>query len=57
VDPLMIAGAYRRAMADFCRDLELGCLKREADYHRLCTDQSLAVSLPQVLGRRSLRRK
>lgn len=57
VDPLMIAGAYRRAMNDFCRELELGCLKRDADYYRLCSDQSLALSLPQVLGRRSLRRR
>jgi uncharacterized protein (DUF58 family) len=57
VDPLMIAGAYRRAMSEFCRDLELGCLKREADYYRLCSNESLAVSLPQVLGRRSLRRR
>lgn len=57
VDPLMIAGAYRRAMSEFCRELELGCLKRDADYHRLCSDQSLAVSLPLVLGRRSLWRR
>jgi uncharacterized protein (DUF58 family) len=57
IDPLMIAGAYRRAMYDFCRELELGCLNREADYYRLTTEQSLAISLPQVLGRRSLRRK
>lgn len=57
VDPLMIGGAYRRAMNEFCRELELGCLKREADYHRVSTDQSLALSLPQVLARRSLRRR
>ncbi len=57
VDPLNVAGAYRRAMQAFCQQLEVGCLQREADYFRLTTDQSLAVSLPNILSQRNLRRR
>lgn len=57
IDPLTIGGAYRRAMQEFCQQIELGCRKRDADYYRMTTEQSLAVSLPNVLSQRSLRRR
>jgi uncharacterized protein (DUF58 family) len=57
VDPLLVGGAYRRAMQDFCRQLEIGCLQRQADYFRLVSDESLAINLPSLLSRRSLRQR
>lgn len=57
IDPLMIAAAYRRAAVEFCQRLERGCRHCQADYYRLTTNQSLAVGLPEILARRSLRRR
>ncbi len=54
-DPSMIAPAYRHAMADFCRKLELGCRALDADYFRILTDESLAAALPRILASRSAR--
>lgn len=54
-DPLLIAGAYRQAMADFCRQFQMGCLSINCDYYRLQTDQSLSVCLPNLLAHRLLR--
>ena len=55
-DPMLIAGAYRRAAAELCRQLELGCLALDSDYFRLVTDESLASSLPRILSSRLARR-
>ncbi|MBX3420977.1 MAG: DUF58 domain-containing protein [Pirellulaceae bacterium] len=57
VDPQLIAGAYRTAVADFCRQVELGCRQIDGDYYRLRTDQSLAVSLSRLLAQRRMRRR
>jgi uncharacterized protein (DUF58 family) len=54
-DPLLIAGAYRQAMADLCRQFQMGCLSINCDYYRLLTDQSLSVSLSNLLAHRLLR--
>ncbi len=51
-DPLLIGGAYRRAMAAFCTEIEVGCQQLGVDYHRMRTNESLAVSLPPLLARR-----
>ena len=56
IDPWLIAGGYRRAMADLCRQLQLGCLRLGGEYYRLSTDQSLAAALPELLSRRLARR-
>ena len=55
-DPLMMAGAYRKAMADLCQQLEKNCLQIHSDYFRMVTDESLAVSLPNLLSKRMVRR-
>jgi uncharacterized protein (DUF58 family) len=55
-DPLLIGGAFRKAMRDFCEQLELGCQQLDMDYFCLQTDESLAVSLPRVLASRLSRR-
>lgn len=52
-DPRLIATAYRQAMADFCRQLEVGCRQIDIDYFRVLTDESLASSLPRLLAARS----
>ncbi|MEO8270385.1 MAG: VWA domain-containing protein, partial [Aureliella sp.] len=52
-DPRLIAAAYRQAMADFCRQLEVGCRQIDIDYFRVLTDESLASSLPRLLAARS----
>ena len=52
-DPRLIAAAYRQAMADFCRQLEVGCRQIDIDYFRVLTDESLAASLPRLLAARS----
>ena len=52
-DPRLIASAYRQAMADFCRQLEVGCRQIDVDYFRVLTDESLASSLPRMLAARS----
>jgi uncharacterized protein (DUF58 family) len=54
-DPLLIAAAYRKAMADFCDQAEQGCLKLNCDYFRITTDLPLSVALPDVLSRRLMR--
>jgi uncharacterized protein (DUF58 family) len=54
-DPRMIAQAYRKAMAEFCQELEMGCRKMDMDYFRVLTDESLAASLPRILANRSAR--
>ncbi len=56
-DPLLIGGAYRRAMAAFCSDLEVGCQQLGVDYHRMQTNESLAATLPQLLARRLMQRR
>ena len=55
-DPLLIGGAYRRAMAAFCTELEAGCRQLGVDYHRLHTNESLAATLPPLLARRLAQR-
>lgn len=54
-DPLMIASAYRKAVADFQLQLESHCRKHDADYHAINTSNSLAHVLPQVLAERGRR--
>lgn len=56
VDPLTLCGAYRQTAQQFCREAELGCRKCGADYYRVLTNQSLAITLPEILSRRALRR-
>lgn len=55
-DPLLIGGAFRKAMDDFRKQLETGCQQLDVDYFCLQTDESLAVSLPRVLASRLARR-
>ncbi len=55
-DPLLIGGAFRKAMAEFCRQLEYGCQQLDMDYFLLRTDESLAAALPRVLSSRIARR-
>ncbi len=55
-DPLLIGGAYRKAVAAFCKQLEVGCQQLSLDYYLLRTDESLAVALPRVLSSRLMRR-
>ena len=54
-DPLMIAGAYRKAVANFQMQLQACCQQLNADYFCVRTDKSLAQSLPQILATRSMR--
>jgi uncharacterized protein (DUF58 family) len=54
-DPLLIGGAYRKAAADFCRQLEVGCQQLNVDYFLLQTHESLAASLPRILSHRLMR--
>lgn len=54
-DPRLIAHAYREAMADFCRQLEVGCRQLDIDYFRVLTDEPLSASLPRLLAARSAR--
>lgn len=54
-DPRMIGQAYRSAMAQFCRDLEVGCRQMDVDYFRVLSDESLAATLPRILANRSAR--
>ena len=56
-DPLLIAGAYRRAMNCFCSEVEVGCQHLGVDYHRMQTNESLAATLPQLLARRLMQRR
>lgn len=55
-DPLLIGGAYRRAMRDYCQSLDAACRKLDIDYFQLHTNQPLSVGLPSVLASRRLRR-
>jgi uncharacterized protein (DUF58 family) len=55
-DPLLIGGAYRRAMATFCTEIAVGCQQLGVDYHRLQTNVSLAITLPPLLARRLTQR-
>lgn len=55
-DPLLIGGAYRKAIAEFCKQLEVGCQQLDLDYFLLRTDESLAASLPRILSSRLVRR-
>lgn len=55
-DPLLIGGAYRRAMAAFCTEIEIGCQQLGVDYHRMKTNESLAATLPPLLARRLAQR-
>jgi uncharacterized protein (DUF58 family) len=55
-DPLLIGGAYRKAMAAFCHNLEQGCTQLSVDYYRMRTDESLAATLPNLLSSRMIRR-
>lgn len=55
-DPLMIAGAYRRAMVAFQQQIQDLCQQAYADYFPLRTDESLASSLPEFLAKRLARR-
>lgn len=51
-DPRLIGQAYRGAMADFCRQFDLGCRQMDIDYYRVLTDESLAATLPRILASR-----
>lgn len=55
-DPLLVATAYRRAIAAHCKSIETGCRELSIDYFLLRTDQSLALALPPVLASRRRRR-
>ena len=55
-DPLLIGGAYRKAMAAFCQSVEQGCKQLNFDYYRMRTDESLAATLPTMLSSRMIRR-
>jgi uncharacterized protein (DUF58 family) len=54
-DPLLIAGAYRRAVSDFQQQLKVCCQQLNADFFCMTTDESLARSLPKILATRSMR--
>lgn len=56
-DPLMIAGAYRKAVAQMCQQLEFGCQQIRSDYFRVLTDETLSVSLPNLLSQRAMRER
>lgn len=51
-DPLMIAGAYRKAAAEFRSRVQVGCQSLNAECYGLATEQSLTSALPEVLARR-----
>lgn len=51
-DPLMIAGAYRKAVAEFQGQLQQSCQQMDADYFCVRTRQSLSEVLPQLLASR-----
>lgn len=51
-DPMLIAGAYRRAMQEFQNRLRGECQQQNADYCCLRTDKSLVSALPEALSRR-----
>jgi uncharacterized protein (DUF58 family) len=51
-DPLLIGAMYRRAVKEFCIEIEAGCQKLGVDYHRVITNESLAATLPTLLARR-----
>ena len=55
-DPLLIAGSYRRAMAEFQKRIRIGCQQMNADYFLLRTDESLATTLPRILASRAAKR-
>lgn len=55
-DPLLIGGAYRKAMQDFCKQLELGAQRLSLDYFLMQTNESLASALPRMLSSRMIRR-
>lgn len=52
-DPLLIAGAYRKAMKQFQHDLERVCRQQNSDYFSLRTSESLALQLPRILASRA----
>ncbi|MCR9292088.1 MAG: DUF58 domain-containing protein [bacterium] len=54
-DPLLIASAYRQAVAGFQSRLKICCQQLGGDYFCMRTDRSLAHSLPQILAARSMR--
>jgi uncharacterized protein (DUF58 family) len=56
-DPMLIGGAFRRAMEAFCNQLESGIQLLDQDYFRMQTDESLAAALPRVLASRLVRRR
>lgn len=56
-DPLLIGGAYRKAVAAFCNSLEQGCKQLSFDYYRIRTDESLAATIPSMLSSRLIRRQ
>ncbi len=51
-DPLLVGGAYRRAMNEFCTQIEGGCRQMGVDYHRMQSNQPLSATLPSLLARR-----
>lgn len=55
-DPLLIGGAYRRAMAAFCTEIQVGCQQLGVDYHRMKSNESLAATLHPLLARRLAQR-
>ncbi len=55
-DPLLVGGAYRRAMAAFCTEIQVGCQQLGVDYHRMKSNTSLAATLSPLLERRLAQR-
>ena len=55
-DPMLIAGAYRKAMRLFQSQLNDACQQLRADYFCLLTDESLAAALPRILASRKATR-
>ena len=55
LDPLMIAGAYRKAIHEYKEQLRTHCQELGAEYFELQTCDSLATRLPQILASRGLK--
>ncbi len=51
-DPLLIAGAYRRAMQDFIERLRNCCMQNGGQFSQLTSDQALSHALSELLSSR-----
>ena len=54
-DPMLIAGAYRAAAAEFVQQLQTGCQQWDADYFLINTLEPLSKQLPDILANRQLK--